>query len=456
MIFLKDLARSVSKMYSKINYDNLPKNVIEITKMFIMDSIGTSLAGTRAPGCQETVDVFKSMEGKPESTVIGFSLKLPAHSSALINSMTTHALDFDDTYDPAAMHCYTSTLPAALAIAEKKQNVSGKLLISSVALGVDLCARLGAAINSPLSWIRSSTCGSFSSALAASKVSGLSEDKILNALGIVYSQTSGNAQCLIDGGLAKRMQPAFAASSGVIAALLSETGLTGARDVFEGKYGFFNLYERGNYNREIVLENLGNEFYGTKISIKPYPSCRMTHASIDAALYLKENYEFELKDVEKIELYTSQMVKDMVGGPFAIRENPQVDAQFSIPYTVSIALAKGKPFIDDFYNDRVRNHNVDLVNKIAVFSDDKLDPRDIKSATIRLYFKNGKELNYKVDIFKGNPENPLSQTEYIEKFKKCANFGLKKFSETQLDELTEKILNLEKVENISEFTQILN
>lgn len=454
---MEDIAQVISEEYSKINYDTLPGNVIDITKMFIMDSIGTSLAGTRAPGCQETADVFKSMEGKQESTVIGFNLKLPAHSCALINSMTIHALDFDDTYDPAAMHCYTSVLPAALAIAEKQQNISGKLLISSVALGVDLCARLGAAINSPLSWIRTSTCGSFASALAASKVLSLPKDKILNALGIVYSQTSGNAQCLIDGGLAKRMQPAFAASSAVTAALLSKAGLTGAKDVFEGKYGYFNLYERGNYHRKIVLEDLGNEFYGTKISIKPYPSCRMTHASIDAALYIKEKYKFELDDIEKIELHTSKMVKEMVGSPFQIRENPQVDAQFSIPYTVSVALTKGKPFIDDFYNDRVRNYNhMDLVKKITVLLDDNLEQRDIRSASIWIHLKNGKVLSHKVDVFKGNPENPLTRDECVEKFMECANFGIKKFSQNQIDELAEKILNLEKVENILELSRLLN
>jgi 2-methylcitrate dehydratase PrpD len=454
---LEDIAHIVSKIYSKINYEDLPKNVSKITKMFIMDSIGTSLAGTRAPGCQETVDIFKRIGGNPDSTVIGFNLKLPAFSSALINSMTIHALDFDDTYDLAAMHCYTSVLPTAIALAELKGDVSGKELINAVVLGVDLCARLGAAINTPLSWIRTSTCGSFASVLAACKILKLPKEKILNALGIVYSQTSGNAQCLIDGGLAKRMQPGFAASSGVLSSLMSESGLTGAKEVFEGKYGYFNLYEGGNYNREIVLENLGKEFYGTKISIKPYPSCRMTHASIDAALYLKENYQFEISDIDKIELYTSKMVKDMVGSPFKIRENPQVDAQFSIPYTVSVALIEGKPFIDDFYDDRVRNFKgMNLVKKISVISDEQLARRSISSSFIKLYLKNGQILNHNVNVFKGNPENPLSESEYVEKFKKCANFGIKEFNQNQLTELYEKILNLEKIKYISELTRMLS
>lgn len=453
---MENITQIVSDLYSRIEYKDLPENLIKITKTFIMDSIGTGLAGTCAPGCKETMNVLEKMGGNPESTVIGFNLKLPASSSALINSMVIHALDFDDTYDPAAMHCYTSVLPAAIALAESQGNVSGKKLINAVALGVDLCARLGAAINSPLSWIRTSTCGSFASALAACKILILPKEKILNALGIVYSQTSGNAQCLIDSGLVKRMQPAFAASSGIISALMSEAGLTGAKEVFEGKYGYFNLYERGNYNRKIVLENLGEEFYGTKISIKPYPSCRMTHAAIDAALYLKENCKFSLSDIEKIELYTSKMVKDMVGSTFVIGQNPQVDAQFSIPYTVSVALIKGKPFIDDFYDDRVKNfEGVNLTKKIVVIPDEQLDERDIKSTSIKLYLKNGKIFNHKVDVFKGNPKNPLNEDECVEKFKKCANFGIKKFTHSQIDKLSEKLINLEKIKDVSELTSML-
>jgi 2-methylcitrate dehydratase PrpD len=285
----------------------------------------------------------------------------------------------------------------------------------------------------------------------------LPKEKILNALGIVYSQTSGNAQCLIDGGLAKRMQPGFAASSGVLSALMSESGLTGAKDVFEGKYGYLNLYERGNYNRKVVLENLGEEFYGTRISIKPYPSCRMTHASIDAALYLKENYQFEISDIDKIELYTSKMVKDMVGSPFKIRENPQVDAQFSIPYTVSVALIEGKPFIDDFYDDRVRNFKgMNLVKKISIIPDEQLEKRNISTSSIKMYLKNGNIFNHNVNVFKGNPKNPLSESEYVEKFKKCANFGIKEFNQSQLNELYENILNLEKIKDISELTRMLS
>jgi len=117
-------------------------------------------------------------------------------------------------------------------------------LITAVALGVDITCRIGSAITTPLSWIRTATSGSFGAAAAAAKVLNVGEKEISNTLGIVYSRTAGNAQCLVDGGLVKRMQPGFSARSAVLGAALGSRGVTGAINIFEGEYGFFNLSER--------------------------------------------------------------------------------------------------------------------------------------------------------------------------------------------------------------------
>jgi len=161
-------------------------------------------------------------------------------------------------------------------------------------------------------------------------------------------------------------------------------------------------------------------------------------------------------EIKKVELYTSKMVNDMVGNSFKMRESPQVDAQFSIPYTVSVTLCKGKPFINDFYDHNVRSsENRCLVDKINVITDNELDQRDIKSASIKLYLNSGNVIRHKIDIFKGNPDNPLSNIECIEKFKKCASFGVKRFNQNQLEQVVYKLLNLEKIKDISEIACLL-
>jgi len=177
----------------------------------------------------------------------------------------------------------------------------------------------------------------------------------------------------------------------------------------------------------------------------------MTHSAIDAALAIQQKYGFNFDEIEKVELFVSKMSVEMVGGPFEIRQNPQVDAQFSIPYTVGVALTKGKPFIDDFADAAVRDENRKAAaDKVNVFVGDNIDDRDLKPAAIKVYLKNGKILTGRIDVLKGHPENPLGWEECIEKFKKCAAVGVKKYSDDTIDMVVETVLNLDKLDSAGE------
>jgi len=438
---------------SKINYDNLPIEVVDETKKFILDTIGVGLAGVREPGCKEVVDLVKKWSSnKAGSTIIYYGDRVSPPEAAFANSVLMHALDFDDTLDSSAMHAHVSSLPAALAMAESKGKVDGKEFITAVTLGVDITCRIGSAILSPLSWIRTATCGSFGAAAAAAKILHGGEKEILNTLGIVYSQTAGNAQCLVDGGLVKRMQPGFSARSAVLSAALASQGVTGATNIFEGEYGFFKLYEGGKVKEENVVENLGEHFGVMDLSIKPYPCCRMTHASIDAALELYNSHDIDVKGIAEVIVYVSKMVSDMVGGQFTIRSNPQVDAQFSIPYTVAVALKKGDVFIDDFVSDTVKKESsiLALAKKIKVLIDPELSTNDISSANMTIRMLQGESISFKVDTLKGSPLRPMTFNECAEKFKKCLEYSHKSSLIKNGEIITDFISNLEKKKDISE------
>jgi len=447
------IVERLSTYISETDYDSLPKEVIDETKKFILDTIGVGLAGAREPGCKEVVDLVKKWSSNNlGSTIIYYGDKVSPPDASFANSVMMHALDFDDTLDSSAMHAHVSSLPAALAIAEAKGKVNGKEFITAVTLGVDITCRIGSAILSPLSWIRTATCGSFGAAAAAAKILNGGKKEILNALGIVYSQTAGNAQCLVDGGLVKRMQPGFSARSAVLSAALASQGVTGATNVFMGEYGFFKLYERGKVKEEKVTENLGDHFGVMDLSIKPYPCCRMTHASIDAALELYNAQHIDLEGVAEIVVYVSKMVSDMVGGPFTIRSNPQVDAQFSIPYTVAVALKKGEVFVDDFISDTVRKDSslFELAKKIRVLIDPELSANDISSANMVIRMLQGESISFKVDTLKGSPLRPMTFDECADKFKKCIEYSHKSSLIKNSEIITDFIFNLEKKEDVGE------
>ena len=197
-----------------------------------------ALAGHNAPGCAAVAALVGSWGAvSGGSTVLVHGFKTSPPLAALANSTLMHALDFDDTLDASALHTFVSVLPAALATAEAAGEVDGKRFIAALVLGTDIICRISFGIQRPLSWIRTSTCGSFGAATVAAKILGLDRDGVTNSLGIVYSQTSGNAQGLLEGKLVKRMQPGFAARAGVTAAFLARAGITGSREFLTGKYG---------------------------------------------------------------------------------------------------------------------------------------------------------------------------------------------------------------------------
>jgi 2-methylcitrate dehydratase PrpD len=440
---------------SRVNFQNLPTEVVEYCKLFIIDSFGVTFPGYSAPGCREVAELTRNWGGSGSTVLIHGNRAAPPFA-ALANSTMMHALDFDDTLDVSALHTFVTVLPAGLATAEYLGGVDGKTLITALVLGVDMICRVSLGIRRPLSWIRTSTCGSFGAAVTAGKILGLDCERLTNALGVVYSQTAGNAQGLIEGRLVKRMQPGFAAQAGVTSAFLAHAGITGSHDFLQGQYGFYNLYERREYDPEPVVDRLGEHYTILDLSLKPYPCCRMTHASIDGALQLKDMIDDPAKDLEEILVIASKMVTEMVGKTFVIGTDPQVDAQFSIPYTVSAALLYGDVFLKDFEIAAIMDEKVKaLAERVKVTSDPDLPDKDILHAKITIRMKNGQAHEASVHAPLGNPDRPLTMEHCKEKFRKCLAQSNVDFTDSKTDKLLSMIEYLEQVKDVRLLTALM-
>ena len=449
----RDVVFDIVANAAKTKFSDLPDTAVNNAKKFIMDTIGVAIAGSTAPGCEEVASYIKEIGGKQESTIFMFGGKVPSFNAAFINSMMCHALDFDDYHEGAVVHGNTSILPTVLATAESVKGISGKSFIVAYVLGIDFTCRIGLATGLKQGWHYSSVCGYFGSALTSSKILGLNERETLNALGIAYSQVGGTHQCIVDAALVKRMQPAFAARGGVFSAMLAKQGITGPKGIFEGEFGFFNRYERGN--ADILRKDLGNIFEVDHLSLKPYPSCGCTHGAIMGALDLAKKQNFRADDIDEIKVITSPYVYGLVGKPFEIRDNPQVDAQFSIPYTVATAIIRGKFGITEIQEDTIKNKQIlSLAKKVNCIVDDSIN--FLVPVEVRINLRNGVSFSKKIQILKGNPANPTTEEEDIDKFNDCVRFGIKKISDERRDKLISLILNLEKLPDIREMMEYLN
>lgn len=446
-----------SDYVTRTGYFDLPTAVIENTKKFVIDTIGAGIAGQTAPGCIEALEVVKRWGGRPESTVLMNDFRCPAPLAGFVNSIFMHALDFDDTLDESAHHATVSVLPAALAMAESKGEVTGKDLICAIAVGQDVSCRLAIALRRPLAWTRAATCGFFGATASAGKILKLDQEKMWNAFGIAYSQTAGNIQGLLDGALSKRMQPGFAAKSAIFSAVLAKRGITGARNVLEGEFGFFKLYEGNDYDKDVLLKDLGEDFTGNRLSIKAYPSCRMTHSSIDLALKLRNEYDIDLDNIENITVTCSKMVYEMVGKPFEIRENAQADAQFSIPYTVITALLKGDVFLSDFEEKNIRNQKImDLTKLVKVIQDENIEAKNMMECTLEIKMRDSQVFSSSTSVARGNPLNPIGIDECMEKFRKCVAYSPKKIAQDKVSEILDILENLEGLKDIKILMDLLS
>jgi 2-methylcitrate dehydratase PrpD len=459
----KDAAFAVAETLVKTGFDALPRKAVQVTKNDILDTLGTCIAGSTAAASSEVVELARDWSGKPESSIIAFGDRFPAPTAAFINATMGHALDYDDTHDKAVLHVGPAVVSSALALAERAGKIDGKALITAVALGADLICRMGLATTQPLhqsGFMFSPLYGYFGAAAAASKVLGLDQSEVINALGITYAQASGNVQVNIDDehALTKRLQIGFAAKGGVMAALLSQKGLTGAQHSMEGRFGVFNLYQRGNYDRDTLLAGLGEEFEVANLSFKPYSCCRQIHGHIDAALQLKRDYELVPGDIEKVSVFVNADPHPLCD-PLDLRRRPQeeVHAQFSIPYSVAVALTYGKVLIKDYTRPALKDEAVLAVaDRVTPVYDASLPTRVVPPARMEIVTKDGRTLNSHVVVdAKGHPHNPMSFDELADKFRDCVTHSVNPLPEADVEKAIELCANLEDVSDVSQIIALL-
>jgi len=457
-----DLIHTFSEHIAGTDYDDLSEPVVEATKKLIIDSLAVGLAGSGELGVRPLVDLLREHGGKMESTVWLYGLKIPAIHAAQVNAVMIHALDYDDTHDQALLHTGAVTVPVAFAVAERQGGVTGRDLITAVALGADLAARLCLANTVSVferGWHYTTLHGNFSAAAVGGKLLKQPPEDMVSAFGLAYHQACGNLQGLNDGVLAKRMGPGFSCRNGTAAVLMAQQGISGARNVLQGRNGLFNVYHRGDYHPEVLMSELGRRFEVTNLSYKPYPCCRENHPSIDAALALKKEHCLQANEIEEVVANLSKATKELLCEPLDAKRNPlsTVDAQFSIPWTVSSALVKGRVGIDNFTKTAICDGSVlDVANRVTPRVDPKLERMGVAPARLEIRMKDGREMVRQVEYAFGSPENPMDMHATIAKFTDCAAHAVKPFSEEQLQKLLGMLLHMEDVEDVDSITRLLS
>ena len=416
----------------------------------LLDYLGAAIAGRAAAGLPTWLKVLIDMGGRPDARVIG-GPRVPATTAALCNGYYGHVLEFDDTHDEAVLHAGSAAIPAAFAAAGLRGDVSGKEFCEAVLLGIELTCRLGVATKLNLvegGWIYTALFGHFGATLAAARLVDPRAEVLRNALGIVYCLASGNHQSTREGAPTKHVQPGFAAANAITAALMASGGLPGVKQPLTGEDGLSRVYLHGLFDPARATRGLGTEWEFDRLSIKPYPTCRLTHPAISAALDLHAQLGRETEKIERVELVIGPQAHDVVGREVSEKRTPQtrVNAQFSVYWSVASALAYGEVSPRQLAEEVPPSPKLaEWIRKISGTPDPAAAQRDVGGCKLRAYGAFGTR---EVDqtSAKGHPDNPLSDDELLAKFK--ANLRYAKVSDGQAAELADAIMAIDSLSDL--------
>ena len=458
---MENMTEKFANFCEELRYEDLPHDVIKRTKLLILDTVGIIIRARHdAESTSSLVSAIERLEMSNGSCqVFSDNKSYSPSAAALLNGTLAHSLDFDDTHAEASLHSSAPILAAALAAAEMNKS-SGQQLITACVVGYEIQIRLGLAGGSSAHYKKgfhpSATCGIFGATAAAGYLMGLNKDQYISAFGIALSQSAGSMQFLIDGAWTKRSHVGQAAQNGLSCAIMAAEGFKGPSKAFEGQWGYFQSYASGG-DMEKAIDGLGKKFETLNLGVKPYPSCRYSHAAIDGIIELKNELGFSTAELDDIDIGLSETALNIIGYPLSDKQNPKsvVDGQFSMPFCAAVTVKSGGLKWDDYKNHLNDSDTLSLCNKIKVSPDKDAEEccPEYMSAKVKVVVK-GKKYEKFVKIPKGEPENFMEDSEFISKFRSLTEPYL---SNERIDQLTGSMLKLDQSNNINsifEFSQI--
>lgn len=448
---------------ARTRFEDLPPDAVAATKEHILHTLGTVLAGSAAPGCPELVGLLEESGGRPESSVLGWGLRMPAHAAAFANSAMAHAQEFDNNDDRIAYKSSVCAVPAALAIAERQSGVTGRDFLAAACVGIDFGIRLGLAIEPQPAHPIAPNLGPFAAAAASSRLLGLTKDQVWDALALASCGVAVVGSSTSALSYTKRFQTGAAARNGVFAALLAARGYRARQEVFGGRSGYYQVVHGRDGNVDVLMDGLGERYEVVNVGPKAYPSCRYTHGAIDAALALTRENDLHPEDIAKVTVTVGPRDFMVVFGGeqnLAAKQRPEsvVDAQFSIPYTVASAIARRRVVLDDMTEAAIRDSAVvGLAERVMPRVDPDLDnwPADVKPCEVEVVLRTGRRHARRVDYPKGNPRNPVPHEEIRANFLAFAARSARPLPPRHAERALEALEALEEVRDMAELTGLL-
>ncbi len=381
----------------------------------MLDYIGVTLAGAKANRLRLEAYLANADPETGRSTLIGMNMKTNLKEAVFLNGLNAHTLDMDDGTNHGIIHLGSPIFSVLIPLAERN-HISIENMLRAAIIGYEASFTMAVSIqprHKAMGYHATGTCGVLGVAEAVSLMLGFSPAQRRNAFAIAAVSSTGMLKVLDDGSELKPYNVAKSALLGLVATQMAKAGFVGHHDVLGGDRGFLRIMT-GSSDVDVCEPLLNGTYAIEKAYIKPYAACRYCHPSIEAAIKLRP-----LVAIEEIDSIVVRTYSLAVSGHDHRNIQGVSSARMSIPYGVAVGLLEGKAGLEQYDDAHVEDQVVrTLVNKVYVQRDDLLSaqfPRT-QSAIVTIRLRNGEELSEQVDIPKGEPENPMSDEEFEERF----------------------------------------
>jgi 2-methylcitrate dehydratase PrpD len=425
----KDVTRTLARYIVSAKPGDLPASVRKEAARTLLNWVGCTLGGSRHETVGIAISAMAPFSGPAQASILGRKERLDILNAALINGISSHVLDYDDTHSRNIIHPAGPVISAILALSEHHP-VSGNEFVNALVLGVDAECRIGNSVypkHYDVGWHITGTAGVFGAAAASGKLLGLSEQQMLWALGLAATQPVGLQEMF--GSMTKSFHPGRAAQNGLTAALLASKNFTSSEQSLEAKYGWANVVSAA-HNYDDITKRLGESFEISKNTYKPFACGVVMHPTIDGCIQLRNENKLSADEIDRIELRVHPLVMQLTS-----KKSPQtgLEGKFSIYHAASVALVEGSGGIEQFSDRAVRDRTiVSLRDRVSTVVDSSLHEDQVR---IALVTKNGRRLEKFVEHAVGSLDHPMSDKDLEAKFTGLANGVL-------LPDLQRKLMDL--------------
>ena len=331
-----DITRTLARRLVKSRYDDIPDAVRHEAARALLNWLGCAIGAARHETVECAVAALRPCSGPPQAGVFGRRERFDVLHAALINGISSHVLDFDDTH-ARAIHPSAPVLPALLALAEWKK-LTGRQLVHAFVMGVEAEERVGLSVfpeHYDVGWHITGTAGVFGAAAACGIVLGLNVRQMAWALGIAATQSAGLREMF--GSMCKSLHPGRAAQNGLTAALLAARDFTSSEQAIEAPRGYGHVLST-KFDPQLITDGWGERWELMSNMYKPYACGLVVHAAIDGCIELRGGHGIRPADIARVNLRVSPLVLELTG-----KRTPRtsLEGKFSVYHATAAALVHG-------------------------------------------------------------------------------------------------------------------